>query len=108
MTQFRYSEIVEGTPIRVQFEGAPVCVARVGQEVFAIGDTCSHADASLSEGEQSGYEIECWLHGAQFDLRTGAAITLPATTPVQKYEVIRDGDFVTIAEGISSLNSEVK
>nr|MBP6147612.1 non-heme iron oxygenase ferredoxin subunit [Candidatus Planktophila sp.] len=71
-------------------------VARIGDEVFAIGDTCSHSDASLSEGDITDYKIECWLHGAEFDLRSGEALTPPAVMPVQKYSVRVDGDSVTI------------
>jgi nitrite reductase/ring-hydroxylating ferredoxin subunit len=65
-------------------------------EVFAIGDTCSHSDASLAEGDITDFKIECWLHGAEFDLRTGKALTPPATAPVHKYSVSVDGDSVTI------------
>ena len=73
-----------------------VCVVKVGSEVFAIGDTCSHSDASLSEGEVSGSKIECWLHGAEFDLRTGQALTPPAVEAVATYKVEIKDDVVTI------------
>ena len=68
----------------------------MGSEVFAIGDTCSHSDASLSEGDVTGFKIECWLHGAEFDLRTGVALTLLAVAPVDVYAVVVDGDSVTV------------
>ncbi len=55
---------------------------RNGDDVFAIHDECSHAAIPLSEGEVEGCEIECWLHGSRFDLRTGKPTGLPATEPV--------------------------
>ena len=97
MSSINFADLAEGKAKRIEVDGAPVCVARIGDEVFAIGDTCSHSDASLAEGDISGYKIECWLHGAEFDLRTGAALTPPATTSVPTYSVDRDGDTVTIS-----------
>ncbi|MEI6867710.1 MAG: non-heme iron oxygenase ferredoxin subunit [Actinomycetes bacterium] len=96
MSSIQLSTLSEGKPTKIQVDGDPVCVALIGDEVFAIGDTCSHSEASLSEGEISGYKIECWLHGAEFDLRTGDALTPPATMPVKKYDVTRDGETINI------------
>ena len=97
MTTLNFDSLVEGKPVQVDVEGVKVCVARVGDEVFAISDICSHAEANLSEGEYKGYVIECWLHGAEFDLRTGEAITLPAVAPVKTYRVSRDENVVSIS-----------
>ncbi len=97
MTTLNFDSLVEGKPVQVDVEGVKVCVARVGDEVFAISDICSHAEANLSEGEYKGYVIECWLHGAEFDLRTGEAITLPAVVPVKTYKVSRDENVVSIS-----------
>ena len=96
MSNLQYSQLHPGKPVRVEVNGEWVCVAKVGDEVFAIDDTCSHSDASLSEGEISGFKIECWLHGAEFDLRTGEALTPPATQSVKTYRIDRDGDALTI------------
>lgn len=96
MTTLKLSELTSGKPRKVEIDGHPVCVARIGNEVFAIGDTCSHSDASLSEGDITDHRIECWLHGAEFDLRTGQALTPPAVSPVPTYKVIHDGDHITI------------
>ena len=62
---------------------------RIGDDFYAIGDRCSHEDFSLSEGEvwADECELECPQHGSTFDLRTGAACTLPATKPVPVYAV---------------------
>jgi len=61
-----------------------ICLVRIGGEVYAIGDTCSHADVSLSEGEiwADACEIECPKHGSSFSLRTGEPQSLPATRSV--------------------------
>jgi 3-phenylpropionate/trans-cinnamate dioxygenase ferredoxin subunit len=73
---------------------------RVGDEVYAVGDTCSHAEASLAEGEVFDMSVECPRHGSEFDLRTGAPSSLPATSPVPTYGVsIEDGTvYVTLED----------
>jgi 3-phenylpropionate/trans-cinnamate dioxygenase ferredoxin subunit len=96
MSDLSFASLVSGKPVRIEKDGESICVARIGDEVFAIGDTCSHSDASLSEGDITDFKIECWLHGAEFDLRSGEALTPPAVMPVQKYSVRVDGDSVTI------------
>jgi len=96
MVDLKLTDLLPGKPVRIEKNGEPICVTRVGDEVFAIGDTCSHSDASLAEGEVTEYKIECWLHGAEFDLRTGQALTPPAVAPVKTYSVSVDGDSVTV------------
>jgi 3-phenylpropionate/trans-cinnamate dioxygenase ferredoxin subunit len=96
MADLQLSQLFEGKPVKVEKDGKSVCVARVGDEVFAVDDTCSHSDASLSEGDVTDFKIECWLHGAEFDLRTGEALTPPAVAPLKTYEVHVDGDSVTV------------
>lgn len=97
-TSLKFSDLTTGKPQKVTLGDKDICVVRVNEEVFAVADICSHAEASLSEGEVSGEKIECWLHGAEFNLRTGEAMTPPATEPLEVYEVKRDGDSVTIQE----------
>ena len=96
MADLLLSQLEQGKPVRVEKDGKTICVARVGDEVFAIDDTCSHSDASLSEGDVTDFKIECWLHGAEFDLRTGDALTPPAVAPLRTYGVHVDGDSVTV------------
>jgi 3-phenylpropionate/trans-cinnamate dioxygenase ferredoxin component len=98
MTELNFDSLIEGKPVAVDVNGTAVCVARVGDEVFAVADTCTHSDASLSEGEISGFKIECWLHGAEFDLRSGAALTPPATQALQSFKVKRNGNQLVISE----------
>ncbi|MCX6430771.1 MAG: non-heme iron oxygenase ferredoxin subunit [Actinobacteria bacterium] len=96
MSDILNDQLIESKPVRLEKDGHAVCVVRVRDEIFAIGDTCTHSDASLAEGDVTKTAIECWLHGAEFDLRTGQALTLPATTAVPTYSVIRNADGVTI------------
>ena len=91
-----FSVLVEGNPIAIDVDGVAVCIAKVGDEVFAVADTCTHSEASLSEGEITGTKIECWLHGAEFDLRTGEALTPPATESLKSFKVKRNGNQLTI------------
>ncbi len=98
MSELNFDSLVEGKPVAIDVNGTAVCVARVGDEVFAVADTCTHSDASLSEGEISGFKIECWLHGAEFDLRSGAALTPPATQALQSFKVQRNGNQLVISE----------
>ena len=95
--QLDFSSLEDGKPQKLSLGDKDVCVARIGQEVFAVADICTHSDASLSEGEISNYKIECWLHGAEFDLRTGEALTPPDVEALETFEVQRDGDTVTIS-----------
>jgi 3-phenylpropionate/trans-cinnamate dioxygenase ferredoxin subunit len=96
MMELDFSVLVEGKPVAIDVDGVAVCVARVGDEVFAVADTCTHSEASLSEGEITGTKIECWLHGAEFDLRTGQALTPPATESLKSFKVNRNGNQLTI------------
>lgn len=78
---------------RVVVDGEDLVIVRDGDNVYALEDRCSHAEVALSDGDVSGCEIECYLHGATFDARTGEATSLPATEPVRTYPVtIEDPD----------------
>ena len=66
------------------------------RQLYAIDDTCTHAEVSLSEGEVDDGEIECWLHGSRFDLASGHPTGLPATQPIAVYPVKIDGDDVLV------------
>jgi 3-phenylpropionate/trans-cinnamate dioxygenase ferredoxin subunit len=93
----RLSDLAPGTATKVEVDGRLVALVRIGDDVYAIGDTCSHAEVSLSEGEVDPDDrtIECWKHGSTFSLVTGEPQTLPATRPVPVYDVaVVDGDVV--------------
>jgi 3-phenylpropionate/trans-cinnamate dioxygenase ferredoxin component len=90
------SEVVEGTALAVTVDGIDIALVREGDEIYAVRDECSHAAIALSEGDVEGCEIECWLHGSRFDLRTGKPTGLPATEPVAIYPVSVEGDDVLV------------
>jgi len=90
------ADLADESAVKVDVAGRPVCVARSGGTVYAIGDLCSHADVSLSEGDVEDGRIECWLHGSLFDLATGQPTGLPATKPVPTYAVTVEGDDVLV------------
>ena len=96
MAEVAFDSLVSGKPVAIEVDGVAVCVTRVGDEVFAVEDTCTHSEASLSEGEVSGTKIECWLHGAEFDLRTGEALTPPATSALKTFKVEVNGNQVVV------------
>jgi len=84
--------LAPGEPPLVAVEGTPVCVVRVEDEVFAVHDVCTHAMESLCAGWVDDHRIECPRHGAAFSLRTGEALTPPATRPLPTFAVeVRDG-----------------
>lgn len=92
------SDVKPGMAKRVDLEGHRLSVVRVGDDWYVLGDECSHADYSLSEGDvwEDEREIECPKHGSTFLLETGEPQTLPATQPVPVYEVRVDGDDVVV------------
>jgi 3-phenylpropionate/trans-cinnamate dioxygenase ferredoxin subunit len=96
MSEIAFDTLVEGKPVAIDVDGTPVCVVKVADEVFAVADTCTHSEASLAEGEVTGSKIECWLHGAEFDLKTGKALTPPATEALKTFNVNRNGNQLTI------------
>jgi 3-phenylpropionate/trans-cinnamate dioxygenase ferredoxin subunit len=78
------SDMASGEVRKVTVDGREVALVRIDDNVYAIGDRCSHADVSLSEGEVmcDTKELECPKHGSLFSLETGVPSTLPATQPV--------------------------
>ena len=93
------ADVKPGTASRFDVEGHRLCVVNVDGTFYVIGDECSHADYSLSEGDvlEDEREIECPAHGSTFSLVTGEPQTLPATRPVPVYDVRVDGDDVIVS-----------
>lgn len=81
------SQLELDKPISVDVDGEPVMIVRTGAGIFATSDVCTHSEVSLAEGTVVDGKIECWLHGAQFDLATGEALCLPAIKPIDRYNV---------------------
>ncbi|MFD8549512.1 bifunctional 3-phenylpropionate/cinnamic acid dioxygenase ferredoxin subunit [Streptomyces sp. NPDC059649] len=85
----RIEDLPEGGSVRIEIDETTPAIAVFHTEdgFYAVDDTCSHQDASLSEGWAEGAYVECPLHAALFDLRTGAPTCLPARRPVRTHEV---------------------
>ena len=94
-------ELAPGAPRRFDVGPHRIVVVRIGDDFYAIGDRCSHANVSLAEGDviAEDCEIECYKHGSHFDLRTGEALSLPATKAVPSYEIQVDGGDVFVVLG---------
>ncbi|MFC6355506.1 non-heme iron oxygenase ferredoxin subunit [Luethyella okanaganae] len=81
-------ELEPNHAVKVEIDGVPIALVRdAAGRVFAIGDTCTHGDISLSEGFVEDDTLECWAHGSKFSLSTGKPLTLPAYEPVPVYQV---------------------
>jgi len=96
-----FDELADGTARKFVVDGVAVAVVRIGDDVYAIGDVCSHANVSLSDGEVwcEERELECPKHGSTFHLETGEPSTLPATQPVPVYNAsVVDGQIVVSLE----------
>jgi len=91
-------DVSDGGAARFVVEGRPVAVVRLGDDWYAIGDTCTHQKISLAEGEVHAdrREIECWKHGSCFSLETGQPSSLPATRPEPIFTVSVQGDDVLV------------
>lgn len=91
-------ELEPGKARRFDIGEHRIALIRIGDEFYALGDRCSHADFSLSDGDvfEDAKEIECWKHGSTFSCLTGEPQILPATRPVPVYEVRVEGDEVKV------------
>jgi 3-phenylpropionate/trans-cinnamate dioxygenase ferredoxin component len=97
----RLDELPSGEARRFDIGKRRIVVVRIGDDVYAIGDRCTHQDISLAEGEVHAEErtIECWKHGSEFSLETGEPLSLPATRPEPVYEVrVEDDDVVVVVD----------
>ena len=92
----RLSDIPDPGRIVIEVDDQLVVLLRVSGEVFAIDDVCTHDGGPLSEGELDDHTIACPRHGAKFDIRTGAAVTMPATRPTKVHDVKVEGDDVFV------------
>ena len=90
------SDLDDQIPVQVEVDGVPVCLIRLGDNVKAVHDTCSHQQWSLADGMVWGNAIECSLHGSTFDLDSGQPEALPANRPIPTFPVEIDGDTVLV------------
>ncbi len=91
-------DFADGAATLVEVAGRRIAVVRLGDDLYAIGDRCTHADFSLSEGEVDAEErtLECWKHGSAFSLETGEPCSLPATRATPTYGVRTESGRVQI------------
>jgi nitrite reductase/ring-hydroxylating ferredoxin subunit len=92
----RKNEISAGQGVSVDVKGKRIALFNVGGEFYAIDDECSHAGGSLAEGTLNGHVVMCPLHGAEFDVKTGQALSEPAEEAVKGYKVFVEGDDIKI------------
>lgn len=96
----KMGELQNGDVRRVDFDDRPpIAVFNVEGKLYAIDDTCTHGNASLSEGYVEGCVVECPFHAGTFDICTGKALAYPAVDPVKSYPVNVDGDDVFVVVG---------
>jgi 3-phenylpropionate/trans-cinnamate dioxygenase ferredoxin subunit len=98
-TVARLDDVPSGTMMQVELDGEKIVLAHVGDRVFALHDQCSHEEFPLSSGELVGGQVICKLHGARFDLETGAPRALPAVKPVRTYEARVEGEEIQVRVG---------
>ena len=86
------SELPSGERLFVEIEGKAIVIFNIADQLFAIGDICTHDDGPLGDGDLEGFNIVCPRHGAEFDVRTGKVMQMPAVVDVPAYPVkIVDG-----------------
>jgi 3-phenylpropionate/trans-cinnamate dioxygenase ferredoxin subunit len=81
------SELPDGERLFVEIGGKPIVIFKIANQYFSIADVCSHDDGPVGEGKLDGYSITCPRHGAQFDVRTGKVIQMPAVVDIPAYPV---------------------
>ena len=92
----RASDVAPGAMTWVALERERVLLANVDGVFYALKDACGHRQAPLSKGTLAGHVIECPLHFAQFDVRTGQLLSGPTSAAVPTYEVRVEGDTVYV------------
>lgn len=81
------SELPNGERLFVEIEGKSIVIFNIADQFFAIADVCTHDDGPLGDGDLEGYNIVCPRHGAEFDVRTGKVMQMPAVVDVPAYPV---------------------
>ena len=89
-------DVPPGGMIRVAVDREPIMLAHIDGRFYAMRDVCGHRNAPLSRGKLDGHIVECPLHFAQFDVRTGKLVDGPISADVPAYEVRVEGDTVLV------------
>ena len=86
------SELPNGERLFLEVGGRAIVIFNIADQLFAIGDICTHDDGPLGDGDLEGYNIVCPRHGAEFDVKTGKAVQMPAVVDIPAYLVkVLDG-----------------
>jgi 3-phenylpropionate/trans-cinnamate dioxygenase ferredoxin subunit len=96
VTVAKVGEIPKGGRKIVRLDDQPVAIFHLDDGYYAIDDVCTHDGGPVAEGTLEGGVIECPRHGARFDVRSGAVLCLPATSPVPTYAVRVEGDEIKV------------
>ena len=89
-------DLPPGATKQVEVDDEIVALINADGDIFAIGGECTHAMAFLADGYLDGDQLECPLHGACFNIRTGKAETPPAFEDVPTYDVKVEGDDILV------------
>ena len=81
------SELPNGERLFLEIEGKAIVIFNIAGQLFAIGDVCTHDDGPLGDGDLEGFNIVCPRHGAEFDVRTGKVVQMPAVVDIPAYPV---------------------
>jgi len=85
-------DLQNGERLFVDIGDTPIVIFNIAGEFFAIGDICSHDDGPLGDGDIEDHTVICPRHGAEFDVRTGKVVSMPAVVDIPAYPVqVRDG-----------------
>ena len=96
LTVAKVGDIVDGGTFCTEVSDRYVVIVRIGEQYFCIDDVCSHDGGPLGDGAISDHCLECPRHGAKFDVRTGAAVSMPATEPISSHEVRIEGNEIQV------------
>lgn len=96
VTVARREQVPDGRMKVFRVKDRRIAVCRMDGRFYAIDDVCTHDEGPLGEGELKGEEVECPRHGARFNVKTGAAVSMPAVVPVRVYAVRVEGPDVQI------------
>ncbi len=87
------SELPNGERLFVELDGKSIVLFNVAGQIFAIADLCTHDDGPLGDGDLEDHNIVCPRHGAEFDIRSGKAVQMPAVVDIPAYPVkVVDGN----------------
>ncbi len=96
LTVAKRGDLVDGGRLSVEVDGRSVLLFRIGEELYAVEDVCTHDGQPLTDGPLDDGAVECPRHGARFDLKTGRALCMPAVEPVRVFNVRLTGDEIEV------------